>query len=240
MSEEQDIVLMGCADAVSTCSLCKKAYSYEDFKKLPAPRKGGTQVYGDELYVFRNCTCHDPPTTLCVNDVDVFERLPLEHTEAHAKRLATLAHGDQKYGAEPYTAHLRAVREVLRNFGIAGELGVAAWLHDTLEDTSVVSNTLRTTYGKRVTDLVVAVTGYGETRAERNANAYAKMKLYPQAVKLKLADRIANVEASRKSASQIFLMYRKEHAGFREALLPLLDEEKSNHMWARLERAWEV
>jgi hypothetical protein len=51
---------------VAICSFCKKAYAMEDFKKLPVPRKGGTQIleYGDVL-LYRNCPCHDPPTTLC-------------------------------------------------------------------------------------------------------------------------------------------------------------------------------
>jgi hypothetical protein len=61
---------------------------------------------------------------------------------------------------------------------------------------------------------------------------YAVYRAYPQAATLKLADRIANVEAS-ASVPDKLAVYRKEWPAFREALegngLPLL--------WERLEKA---
>jgi hypothetical protein len=48
--------------------------------------------------------------------------------EQRAIRFAEQAHAAQRYGADaPYTVHLAAVRRVLADFGIAGDLAVAAW-----------------------------------------------------------------------------------------------------------------
>ncbi len=56
-----------------------------------------------------------------------------EKMELAAQRYAEAAHGDQRYGQKPYVSHLAAVRAVLNDFGVSGDLGVAAWLHDVLE-----------------------------------------------------------------------------------------------------------
>ena len=57
--------------------------------------------------------------------------------ELDAQRFAEEAHAGQRYGEHPYGVHLQAVRAVLRDFGHGGALAVAAWLHDTVEDTAV-------------------------------------------------------------------------------------------------------
>lgn len=55
-----------------------------------------------------------------------------------ARKFAVEAHGDQRYGDEPYVVHLDHVLAVLQRFGIEGEdILVAGLLHDTIEDTNV-------------------------------------------------------------------------------------------------------
>jgi len=152
--------------------------------------------------------------------------------ETDARVFAEAAHADQKYGDAPYVKHLTMVRAVLADFGYGGALGVAAWLHDVVEDTPVSRQEVETRFGSDVAELVWAVTGVGADRKERNATAYAKIRALPAAAILKLADRIANVEASRDVPKKLAL-YRAEWGAFRKALGDLGDPR----MWARLERA---
>lgn len=133
--------------------------------------------------------------------------------EASAAIFAATRHAGKLYGTEPYTVHLLAVRTVLHDFGFNGDFGPAAWLHDTIEDTATTREEIEAQFGPYAASLVWAVTGVGATRAERNHSAYEKIVLCPGAVILKLADRIANVEASAVGSSHL-AMYAKEHAGF--------------------------
>ena len=143
---------------------------------------------------------------------------PQEQTHA-AREYATRKHEGQRYGDQPYTVHLAAVREVLRWAGVEDghPLATAAWLHDVIEDTDAARDEVATRFGDAVADLVWAVTGVGTNRKERNASAYAKIRACSDAATLKLADRIANVEASAKVPDKL-AMYRKEWPAFRDAL----------------------
>lgn len=157
----------------------------------------------------------------------------LTTAEAAARALARSAHGAQRYGEGPYLNHLATVRGILREHGHDGALGVAAWLHDTVEDTAVQRADIERDFGPEVAALVWAVTGVGETRKERVTSAYAKMRAHPAAVDLKLADRIANSEASRRDNPRLFAMYRDELPGFEAALAAHGDAA----LWARLRAA---
>src|SRR5262249_47055660 len=125
-------------------------------------------------------------------------------------------------------AHLAAARQVLADFGYGGDLAVAAWLHDLNEDTPTSREEIADRFGAHVAALVWAVTGIGATRAERNQSGYTKIRALPEAAVLKLADRIANVEA--KGPAHKLSRYRDELPGFEAALAGLGDER----MWARL------
>jgi (p)ppGpp synthase/HD superfamily hydrolase len=152
--------------------------------------------------------------------------------EDKARAFAVAAHAEQKYGEVPYVTHLQAVHAVLVDFGYTAPFTVAAWLHDVVEDTPVTRDEIEAAFGNEVAELVWAVTGVGETRPERVHAAYEKIKKHPAAAVLKLADRIANSEASRDYPKKLAL-YRGEHASFKENLGTLGDPR----MWTRLERA---
>lgn len=149
-----------------------------------------------------------------------------------AKFFARTKHGDQMYGSLPYTHHLAAVEGVLRRFGCEPGCGdyegyepeallEAAWLHDIIEDTRDTPNETKAKdieemFGEGVAHLVTAVTDEdGPNRKIRKALTYPKIRnAGPQAVRLKLADRIANAE----NGGKLVEMYRKEHEDFRRAL----------------------
>jgi (p)ppGpp synthase/HD superfamily hydrolase len=55
--------------------------------------------------------------------------------EAIAIEFAALKHRDQKYGTLPYIVHLAQVSSTISYYKNLPELRIAAWLHDSLEDT---------------------------------------------------------------------------------------------------------
>ncbi len=150
-----------------------------------------------------------------------------------ARDFAIKAHGDQKYGGEPYGVHLFAVAQVARDFGATNAQWKAAFLHDVLEDTPATSDQILDLFGEDVLGLVYACTGEGHNRKARNASIYRKIEAYPPAAFIKLADRIANVEASEPGSSHR-AMYRKELDAFRAVIRPHVPAA----MWDRLERAF--
>ena len=149
----------------------------------------------------------------------------------HVKFFAAVKHGNQTYSnGLPYTHHLAAVEQVLRRFGVEEHAMLeAAWLHDVVEDTTTKLKDVAEMFGERVAALVGSVTNEpGPNRKMRGLATYPKTLAQEGGVCLKLADRIANVEAGGKLVD----MYRKEYDGFRRALYtPGICEE----MWAHLD-----
>ena len=155
-----------------------------------------------------------------------------------AKAFAEKAHGFQKYGQDkPYTYHLGRVFETAQKFCPDREsVLIAAWLHDTVEDTATTLDSIHQEFGDAVADLVYRVTNEpGHNRREKNTKTYPKIRCSLDAVRLKLADRIANVEESFRSRDVMLSMYRKEWPFFREALYRDTDPEDIQQMWKHLQ-----
>jgi len=148
-----------------------------------------------------------------------------------ARDFALKAHGDQKYNGDPYGVHLFAVVQVARDFDCTNAQWMAAFLHDVLEDTSATSDQILDLFGEDVLRIVYACTGEGEDRRERNACIYRRVAEHPPAALVKLADRIANVEAA-QSGDYHWRRYRDELPAFRAAIRPHVPAA----MWDRLER----
>lgn len=157
-----------------------------------------------------------------------------------AVKLGHEAHAEQRYGNYPYTRHLAHVENVLARFSFT-DLGLlaAAWLHDSVEDGGVPVELLLDRFGHSVTRLVTAVTdGQGKDRKARKRESYAKMQEFPQAIPLKLADRIANVESSLLERSGLVEMYRGEHEEFRGQLYEASLSEGSGYTQTRVRAMW--
>lgn len=154
-----------------------------------------------------------------------------------AEAVARHWHGRQRYGnGRPYPdEHLAFVVQVLRDcgFGDDEDLIAAGWLHDILEDTDFSSPEFLRIFGREVFVLVDACSGFGKNRAERNARIYRLIQETPRAAIVKLADRIANVEAS-APGSGYRSMYWKEIDGFDQAIRPHVPDR----MWARMLRGF--
>jgi guanosine-3',5'-bis(diphosphate) 3'-pyrophosphohydrolase len=117
-------------------------------------------------------------------------------------------HGDQKRptGA-PYAEHLLEALEVLvRGAGVTDpEVLCAAVLHDVVEDTPCTIGGVRTAFGDRVAELVGWVT---KPETDADADKKAAKEAYLQgladapddAILVKLADRVSNVQTLRNLA----------------------------------------
>ena len=161
----------------------------------------------------------------------------LEKAQFYAKS----QHGQQTYGEHPYFYHLTEVVEVLKRYSISDvEILSAAWLHDILEDTPTSKDQLKQAFGDIIANLVDAVTdGAGLTRQERKARPYGLIAQNPDALIIKLADRISNVEKSIAWGQNYYLdRYRKEQFLFKESLYFLEPQKYAtqlNLMWKYLE-----
>jgi len=90
---------------------------------------------------------------------------------------------------------------------------------------------------ERVAALVDAVSdGQGANRKERKERPYALIPTVPDAILLKLADRIANLENGYASESNLIAMYTKEQPYFEERLYNAEKVEKGKN--PRLARMW--
>ena len=146
-----------------------------------------------------------------------------------ARDFAVEAHGDQPYGDKPYVEHLSAVVRTLQDFDAPTSCLVAAWLHDVVEDTAATIEQVRSEFGEEVASLVWAVTGEGNgDRRAHTDSICRKVAAYPDAAMVKLADRIANIEAC-EVGDQHYLRYSREHAQFESAIQPHVSES----MWQR-------
>lgn len=157
-----------------------------------------------------------------------------------AKFYATRHHvfdNQQTWGILPYTHHLEYVENVLREFGVVDEEDLAAaWLHDIVEDTKVKIRDIEENFGSYIAMLVDAVTSVNTSdRASRVVLTYPKTRQGGMpAVRLKLADRIAN---TRKGGSMLS-RYKKEYKDFRQNLFDVKHSEILP-MWAELDRIME-
>lgn len=154
-----------------------------------------------------------------------------------ACRFAERAHQGQRYDdASFHAGHLARVVATLEAFGETEPVRLAAaWLHDAVEDTPVTVEDVRAEFGDDVADLVWRLTDEpGRNRHERHRLTHEKIRGVPAAVRVKLADRIANVESARERGSNLLGMYRAEYAAFRADLYRPGEWEE---MWARLDAA---
>jgi (p)ppGpp synthase/HD superfamily hydrolase len=119
-----------------------------------------------------------------------------------AARFAAEKHAQQRRkgeNGEPYFNHLLEVAELIAASSphLDVELVMAAFLHDTVEDTGVTLHELEQCFGKEVAELVAEVTDDKslpkETRKQLQVEHTPEKS--PRAQTLKLADKISNLRA---------------------------------------------
>jgi guanosine-3',5'-bis(diphosphate) 3'-pyrophosphohydrolase len=121
-----------------------------------------------------------------------------------ARVFATAAHAAvgqlRKYTFEPYIVHPEEVAGIVAEYGGTPEMIAAAWLHDTVEDTGVTSELIRSEFGDEVATLVGWLTDVSRpdhgNRAARKAVDRAHTAAAPaEAQTIKFADLICNTRS---------------------------------------------
>ena len=157
---------------------------------------------------------------------------------SEARLLAIKFHAGKRYGDLPYEVHLDHVVGVLRRFGVVDlDLLAAGFLHDAQEDTEATRTMIEFFTNERVAQLVDAVSdGTGENRKARKERPFGLIPQVPDAIILKLADRIANLENGHANESSLVGMYRKEQPEFEARLYDQAKVDKGKD--PRLSRMW--
>jgi (p)ppGpp synthase/HD superfamily hydrolase len=153
-----------------------------------------------------------------------------------ARKFALAAHGEQKYGNQPYSVHLDAVANLARPFGETAE--VIAYLHDVVEDTDVTVKQIEQEFTALIADAVAVLTDEpGKNRRERKSKTYAKMSKVTGEVEIalvvKAADRLANMRACVADKNKALLaLYRSEYPVFRKSVFRA---ETCDEIWSELD-----
>lgn len=91
-----------------------------------------------------------------------------------AYELAAAAHeGQVRKTGDPYITHPIAVAEMLADYGLDAPTVAAALLHDTVEDTDVTMDQLRSSFGEEVARLIDGVTKLDRVRFSNREQAQA-------------------------------------------------------------------
>ena len=139
-----------------------------------------------------------------------------------ARTFAIERHGDQKYGAEPYSLHLDEVAKIASEYG--NDAVVIAYLHDVVEDTSTTLEEIESHFGLQISQCVGILTDEpGANRKERKSKTYNKMANVTGELELalivKAADRLANLRACVAQKNiRLLEMYKKEHPIFKKSV----------------------
>jgi (p)ppGpp synthase/HD superfamily hydrolase len=166
------------------------------------------------------------------------------NTLMNAVELSTIVHQNKYANTYDYVVHLDDTYRVVDRLydetnGFCTEelemLHIAAFLHDSLEDTSLTYEDISSYFGEEVAFLVECVTDHTEdqygnelkNRKSRHYVTYSHMESvflhnpgYDLHIALKLADRIANARFSMQNNSSMYEMYKKEYFFFRNILMP--------------------
>jgi GTP diphosphokinase / guanosine-3',5'-bis(diphosphate) 3'-diphosphatase len=119
-----------------------------------------------------------------------------------AYAFAEKAHeGRTRYSGDPYLTHLAAVAKMLAEIGMGAQTVAAGLLHDTIEDTHVTPEELKTLFGDEIFFLVQGVTKLGSVRyygSDRHNESLRKLFVATsqdiRVLIIKLVDRLHNMQ----------------------------------------------
>ncbi|MDW7692513.1 phosphohydrolase [Flammeovirgaceae bacterium SG7u.111] len=140
------------------------------------------------------------------------------------KKFAISEHANcnHMYDGKPYATHLQMVADVAERFlylipeAKRETVLCGCWVHDLIEDARQTYNDVKKETNEEIAELAYALTNEkGKNRKERaNDKYYQGIRETPFASFIKMCDRIANFEYSKKSRSRMTEVYKKENAEF--------------------------
>ncbi len=142
----------------------------------------------------------------------------------------------RKYSNQPYDVHLKAVADMVAGISADQEMIAAAWLHDTVEDTSATIEDIAREFGHGIARLVEELTdvsrpGDGNRAARKMLDLRHTAQASARAKTIKLADIIDNCRDITLHDPKFALVYIKEAL----ALMPVL-QEADVKLYRRAER----
>lgn len=146
----------------------------------------------------------------------------------------------RKFSGQPYFTHPSQVAEIVKQFSKDPEIIAAAYLHDTLEDTETTYDEIAVSFSTRVADLVQELTSVKEDSQKLGKAVYLSQKLNqmsPEALLIKLADRLDNVSDLGTTSESFSEKYKKETRYILENLRRPLDASHSaiiKQIWDKL------
>lgn len=137
----------------------------------------------------------------------------------------------RKYSGNPYIVHPAAVAELVRSVPHTLQMLAAAWLHDTVEDTTATLEEIRAEFGQEIYLLVEMLTDIskpedGNRRTRKEIDRQHLAKASPEAQTVKLADLIHNSISIIEQDPGFAKVYLREM----RALLEVL-REGSSELW---------
>lgn len=126
------------------------------------------------------------------------------------------------YDGKPYSYHLNMVYDIAYKFihlipeHERHDVLASCWTHDVIEDCRQTYNDVKEATNLQVAELTYALTNdKGKNRKERAGDKYYEgIRKTPNAVFVKLCDRIANYKYSVDTGSRMADMYEKENESF--------------------------
>lgn len=151
---------------------------------------------------------------------------------------AAARHGNQKYGAHPYSYHLNKVEGVAIRFGFNDQdLLSACHTHDLIEDTNTTAQDMHDAgINPRVIRITENLTDEpGANRQEKKAKTLPKIAADPDSILAKLFDRIANVEEGMATGNTKTLSrHVEEYREFKKALYKA-EHLEAQALWQHLD-----
>lgn len=133
----------------------------------------------------------------------MIELTPAQILTSKAKRFALERHDDQKYGDKPYGYHLegvvRLVEARMKGDPMLSTYVAAAWLHDTLEDTTATYKDLVDAFGVCIAENVQYLT---KVKGEEYETYMRKVLKSAIAREIKICDTLFNLTESFKGGNQ--------------------------------------
>jgi hypothetical protein len=158
-----------------------------------------------------------------------------------AESYATGAHQrishTRKYSNDPYQVHLKAVAEIVASVTDDPETIAAAWLHDTVEDTTATLLQIEKEFGPGIAELVEELTdvskpGDGNRAVRKEMDRQHLAQASAKAKTVKLADLIDNCKDITRHDPRFAPVYLEEMSALLEVL-----QEGDEHL---LEMAYKV
>jgi GTP pyrophosphokinase len=156
--------------------------------------------------------------------VNLFDYIESKLAE-RAREIAERVHRDQKRkSGEPYVTHPIAVADIVKKYKKSkhlDEILAAAYLHDSLEDTSLSEQSIKKAFGDTVYNLVKELTSNKEHINLKGKTEYLINKMTTMsswALVIKLADRMHNTSDLKTATPEFRKKYIKETKAILDAL----------------------